>query len=90
MVSSAFVVCSSFAMFLCHAGTQLTSIHIFNPFMPNGLFYLLPLDRSISNRRVSGSFFIFTIFYKKKNHIFNENSVDLGQHFYQCPFLGMK
>ena len=42
--------------------------------MPNGLFYLNSLDRSISNRR--GVWLIFLIVWFIRYPVFNANSVD--------------
>ena len=66
-----------------------------NQFMPNGLFYLSFLDRSISDRR--GVVFVFIIKYFIEIPVFNANSVDpdqkarstasdLGLHYLQMSF----
>ena len=55
-----------------------------NPLTPNGIFYLIPLDKSVSNRRDSSYFFIIIMFLEVP--ILNTNSVDLDQGPHSATF----
>ena len=59
-----------------------------NPFMPNGLFYLESLDRSIYSKMLSGYFIIIPCFIEIL--VFNANSVDPDQTpRFAASYLGL-
>ena len=72
---------------------------MFNPFTASGLFYHNPLDRSVSNNRVSGYnhvVFIITMFYRNSynkcsvdpDQILHSAATDLGLHCLPITLMG--
>ena len=60
-----------------YSENDLMCTSVFNSFMPNEIFYLRFLDRTISNRRVVGPVLLLQCF--TETPVFNANSLDPDQ-----------